>query len=96
MHGVPFCALQDALLPGEDPDSDHADDADHWLRVYTELMQTKAAMLAALSRRLAETRSEAARKELGDTDAAMLQAEVERFQRRLDFWKQRRAALSKR
>lgn len=88
--------MQDALLPGEDPETDHPDDADHWLRVYTELMQTKAAMLVALSRRLAETRSEAARKELGDTDAAILQAEVERFQRRLDFWKQRRAALRER
>lgn len=87
--------MEDALLPGEDPTSQAADDADHWLTVYSELMQTKAAMLSALSRRLALTTSEAARRELGETDAAMLQAEVERFQRRLDFWKARQAELSR-
>ena len=84
---------RDRLLPGEDPDTRHLDDADHWLAVYTELLQTKAALLAALNERLAQTEKREAREEVGATDAVLLQRELVRFHERLDFWKGRKAEL---
>ena len=81
------------LLPGENPRSRQPEDADHWLGVYTELLQAKAAMLAALNVRLVQMKEEAARQEIGGTDAPLLEQELKRFQRRIDFWKERKAEL---
>ncbi len=83
----------DRLLPGENPGSRQPEDADHWLAVYTELLQAKAAMLAALNERLTEMRQEVARREIGSTDAPLLESELARFQQRIDFWLKRKTEL---
>jgi hypothetical protein len=87
---------ENRLLPGEDPDSSYLDDAVHWCAVYTELLQGKSAMLAALSDRLAQAREESARQELGETDVIVLGRELERLQGRIDFWSNRRLELERR
>ncbi len=81
------------LLPGEDPRSRQPEDAEHWLAVYTELLQAKAAMLAALNERLTEMKHDVARREIGATDAQLLESELARFQERIDFWQNRKAEL---
>jgi hypothetical protein len=81
------------LLDGENPETSYLEDADHWLSVYTELLQTKAAMVAALNERLTRTTEELARREMGDTDVVVLEQELQRFQSRIDFWKQRKVEL---
>lgn len=83
----------DRLLPGEDPKTPHVDDAVHWLSVYTELLQAKAAMLAALSQRLSQMKENEAQLEVGKTDVVVLERELARFQGRLDFWKARKTEL---
>jgi hypothetical protein len=83
----------DRLLPGENPSTRQPDDADHWLAVYTELLQAKAAMLVALNERLASMKEDAARQEIGATDARLLESELARFQKRIDFWRDRKARL---
>lgn len=81
----------DRLLDGEDPESVDPDDVAHWIAVYTELLQAKASMLAALNERLAVTTEPDARHEIAATDVVVLERELQRFQRRLDFWRERRA-----
>src|SRR5258708_1951722 len=81
------------LLPGEDPRSRQPEDTEHWLAVYTELLQAKAAMLAALNERLTEMTHDVARREIGATDAQLLESELARFQERIDFWQNRKAEL---
>lgn len=76
-------------MKGEDPETRQADDVEHWFKVYTELVQTKAELLSALSGRLAEIQEPEARRELADTDLEILKRELGRFQRRLDFWRDR-------
>lgn len=79
----------DRLLPGEDPASQYLDDALHWLSVYTELLQAKAAMLEALNERLSQSTEAVAREEIGATDVVILEREMLRFQARIDFWRDR-------
>ena len=86
-------AARDRLLPGENPRSQQPEDADHWLAVYTELLQAKAAMLAALNERLTLMQQEVARHEIGETDAPLLEKELARFQGRIDFWLKRKTEL---
>jgi hypothetical protein len=79
----------DRLLDGENPDTRQPDDVEHWFKVYTELVQTKAELLGALSGRLAELQEPESRREVADTDLEILKRELGRLQRRLDFWRGR-------
>ena len=76
----------DRLLPGEDPDSTHPDDAEHWIEVYRELLQYKDRLLAVTRATLSQLPEEPARREVVETDRALITAERERFVRRLGFW----------
>jgi hypothetical protein len=78
----------DRLMDGEDPSSAHADDASHWLGVYQELYAFKQDLLAKLRTRLGEMSSGVAKEE-ALADARLLELELERFQRRADFWRRR-------
>jgi hypothetical protein len=77
----------DRLLPGEERDAGQsdADDAAHWVSVYTELRQTKRALIANL-REMMGRQSQAAQDELERADVRVLVLQVERFERRLSFW----------
>jgi hypothetical protein len=81
------------LLHGEDPGTEFADDARHWIAVYKELLGFKHDMLANLRERTG-TLSEEARGEVLDTDIPVMEAEAERFRIRIAFWERRRDELS--
>jgi hypothetical protein len=77
------------LLPEENPETRDPDDAAHWLSVYSDMLQNKAAMLAALTERLSQQTEEDARREVRRTDAVVLERELKWLQSRVDFWQAR-------
>jgi len=81
-------AHPDRLIEGEDPTAIDGATADHWLLVYGQLLETKSRLLADL-RQSMETMDPDARDEMVLTDEALLQAQVERFRRRIEFWESR-------
>lgn len=83
------------LLRGEDPDTEYADDARHWIAVYHELLGFKHEMLRTIEDQVPEI-SESAREEVLGTDVPLMQAEAERFARRIEFWEERLAMLERR
>ncbi len=83
------------LLPGEEPNSQQPDDAEHWITVYSQLRETKLQVIANL-RDLMEGQSDDVRDELERADIRMLQMQVERFEKRMAFWQQRGAELTER
>lgn len=87
---------QDALLDGEDPTSPHLEDADHWISVYRELIDFKESLLNSSQEDAAQLEHPEARTEATHVDGTILLAELERFRRRLEFWKQRQEQLSER
>lgn len=76
------------LMDGEDPSSDHPDDARHWLGVYQELFAFKTDLLAKLRTRLADMSTGAAQEE-ALSDERLLVLELERFRGRAEFWRRR-------
>jgi len=78
----------DRLLPAEDPSSRHAEDARHWMAVYSELLAFKQEILRQASARAA-VMIPAARREVERTDLIALRTEAARLERRADFWHRR-------
>jgi hypothetical protein len=85
----------DRLLPGEDEDSVHLDDALHWTKVYSELLDFKHSLLTVAEDRITSMH-DAARTEVEETDLKILQAEAQRLARRQEFWRVRSATLTDR
>jgi hypothetical protein len=85
---------QDRLLPGEDSSSKQLDDAQHWVKVYTELLIFKRDLLSSTDEHLDDMSLEDARTEVRATDRLVLEAEAERFERRRRFWEERNRELS--
>jgi len=83
----------DALLPGEQPGSGYREDVEHWITVYSELVEFKRFMLDGATARAEQMTTEAARIEVDTTDLRVARAEAERFTRRLAFWRGRLDAL---
>ncbi len=82
----------DRLLAGEDETSRHLDDAIHWVKVYSELLEFKRSVLATTQRHVVSMDPDASA-EVQQTDLKALHAEALRFERRLVFWRSRTAAL---
>jgi hypothetical protein len=82
----------DRLLPGEDERTPHMDDALHWMKVYSELLDFKRRLLVVTDERLVSM-GDAARAEVEETDLKVLRAEADRLERRFDFWTGRAAAM---
>jgi hypothetical protein len=80
------------LLGGEDPHTAHTEDANHWISVYTELLGFKHDVLGRIRDDLTRL-SGSAREEVLGTDIPVMEAEAERFRRRIAFWEQRLAEL---
>jgi hypothetical protein len=78
----------DRLLEGEDPKTPYLDDATHWVTVYTELLGVKRELVGVTEAHLPDMPVEA-RREVAATDLVVLDAEMKRFSRRLEFWRQR-------
>jgi hypothetical protein len=85
----------DRLLDGEDPETLQVHDADHWIRVYQDLLAFKRQLLATANE-IVPDMADAARDEVGKTDLMAMDAEARKFQRRLHYWQQRRGELAAR
>ena len=86
----------DALLEGEDPESPHLEDAEHWTNVYRELIAFKQSLLDSTHNETTQLVHSEARDEASSVDGTILRAELERFRRRCAFWEERRAELAQR
>ncbi|MDQ6714243.1 MAG: hypothetical protein M3Z28_13810 [Candidatus Dormibacteraeota bacterium] len=75
------------LLEGEDRDSADPEDARHWRAVYGDLVRFKEELLGRTRAHIEEV--PATKKELGGVDVPFLEAEMQRLQRGLAFWKTR-------
>lgn len=84
---------QDRLLDGEDPATVYADDAEHWRRVYGELVTFKRELVELTLQRIADVEPDAAA-EIARTDLEVLRAEAERLGRRHAYWTRRCAELA--
>ncbi|MFI5285325.1 MAG: hypothetical protein ACHQ4F_03295 [Candidatus Dormibacteria bacterium] len=76
------------LLEGEDEGTTYVDDAIHWTKVYSELLDFKASLLTVAEHRL-PSMDDDAESEVRETDLKVLKAEAARFERRLEFWRER-------
>lgn len=81
------------LLHGERVDTPYLDDAEHWATVYAELLDFKQSLLADAREHVASM-DKTAVCEVEATDMKILQAEAERFERRLEFWRDRARLLA--
>lgn len=86
-------AVEGHPLPGEDPDTRYLDDADHWIVVYSELLDFKVTLLRQLNESVQHMEPEGV-EEISRTDAIVLQAEADRFRKRLAMWRRRREELA--
>ncbi len=80
------------LLADEDESTQHLDDALHWIKVYSELLDFKRKILNTTEESV-ETMDPDASQEVTDTDLKALNAEALRFDRRLAYWRRRAAAM---
>jgi hypothetical protein len=82
----------DRLLAGEDEHTEHLDDAEHWVKVYVELLEFKRSVLATTEEHVGTMEPDASA-EVQRTDLKALHAEALRFERRLVYWRGRVKAL---
>ena len=89
-----WAADRNRLLPGERPQTLYAEDADHWARVYTDLLAFNIQMMDVIEKRLVVMPTPTGGPE--GSDLALLQAHVRRLHWRLGFWQRRRSYLAQR
>ena len=85
---------EDRLLEGEDPSSEYRDDAEHWARVYSELLEYKRQIMD-VTRHAVDDMDRRAAREIQATDMQVIATEAQRFTRRLEFWRRRLDELNK-
>lgn len=78
-------APPDRLLEGEDPRTVFPKDARHWISVYREMIGFKEDLLNRI-RTLLTSLPRAGRQDVIDNDVGALEDQLERYQRRLEFW----------
>lgn len=79
-------------VEGEDPNSKEPGDVRHWVALYGEMVDFKTQLLQRISGQLPHM-SRAARRAL-DRDVKLLQTQLSRYRRRLQFWSKREAGLA--
>ena len=78
------------LLDGEDPESVHLDDPEHWVAVYAELVESTNRMIDTARERLVErTAADRADVRQVEREIAALLARAEFFAARHRWWAQR-------
>ncbi|HXM72197.1 MAG TPA: winged helix-turn-helix domain-containing protein [Candidatus Dormibacteraeota bacterium] len=82
---------RDRLLEGEDPESMRPQDTKHWISVYREMIAFKDDLLKRVVGNL-EHVSRAAKSDLSD-DVTLIQGQLDRYRRRMDFWVERQLEL---
>src|SRR2546430_11780830 len=75
----------DRLLEGERPRTVFPQDARHWIAVYREMIDFKDGLLTRMRTQLPQLPA-AARQDVIDNDIAMLEDQLRRYHRRLEFW----------
>jgi hypothetical protein len=73
------------LLDGENPLTDHSRDAAHWMAIYRELISFKVDLLARLGSDV-DGLTPKARHEIVSTDVAALERQLQRYEKRLEYW----------
>jgi DNA-binding winged helix-turn-helix (wHTH) protein len=79
------------LMEGEDPETQDARDARHWISVYAQLIGFKHRLLDKAVSEIAAL-DPLLQQELS-VDVALIQDQLGRYQRRIDFWYDRHFAL---
>jgi DNA-binding response OmpR family regulator len=82
----------DVLLEGEDPDTLYAQDARHWVAIYRELIAFKTNVLARVDAQVRRL-PPAYRSEATATDVPIIEAQLNRYRGRLEFWYEKQWAL---
>ena len=80
------------LMDGEDPGTQSAQSAHHWLKAYAELLELEADLLDMIAERMPGM-SDEARHEAEETNLPVIVTQMERFRYRLEFWRQRKQEL---
>lgn len=80
------------LLEGENPDTQYSQDARHWVAIYRELIAFKANVLARVQAQLRRLPA-SAQAEATAEDVPIIEAQLERYRRRLEFWYEKQWAL---
>jgi DNA-binding winged helix-turn-helix (wHTH) protein len=82
---------RDRLLEGEDPNSLRPQDTRHWISVYREMIAFKDDLLERVNGDLVRV-SPAAKTDLND-DVKLIEAQLRRYRRRLNYWVERQLEL---
>ncbi len=75
----------DKLLEGENPETTYNQDARHWIAVYRQMITFKDQLLDRMRVRV-EALPPAARQDVIDNDVSVLELQLNRYQRRIEFW----------
>ena len=75
----------DRLLDGEDPSTQFARDARHWIGVYREMITFKEDLLERVRTDLAKL-PRSVRQDISNNEIAVITAQLERYRRRREFW----------
>jgi DNA-binding response OmpR family regulator len=78
-------AQTERLLEGENPSTTYRRDARHSIAVYRQMISFKDELLARM-RAQARTLPPAARRDVIDNDVSILELQLRRYQRRIEFW----------
>ena len=75
----------DRLLEGEDPATIYRQDARHWIAVYRQMISFKDELLRRM-RAQVDTLPAAGRRDVMENDVAVIELQLTRYQRRIEFW----------
>ena len=78
-------AQPDRLLEGEDPATTFKQDARHWIAVYSQMISFKDGLLKRM-RVQADTLPAAGRRDVMENDVAIIERQLMRYRRRIEFW----------
>jgi len=78
-------AQADRLLEGENPSTMFTQDARHWIAVYRQMITFKDQLLARIRAHVG-TLPPAGRQDVIDNDVAVLEVQLMRYRRRIEFW----------
>jgi len=78
-------AQADRLVEGEDPATSFRQDARHWIGVYRQMIAFKEELLGRM-RTNARTLPPSGRQDVMENDVALIEEQLIRYRRRIEFW----------
>jgi DNA-binding response OmpR family regulator len=78
-------AQTDRLLEGEDPATSFTQDARHWIAVYRQMIGFKDELLGRI-RANVRTLPPSAQQDVMENDVAVIEQQLMRYRRRMEFW----------